>query len=107
METILKQNKTKRKQQQKLRRDIKNTKTKRRLWIGCYLFGFLLEKCICAKLRFRQVEALDLVAETLKLLFCLATNDVETAMNSTKKMLEKSYPKAVCHLVKAFIDRHA
>ncbi|KAL6515374.1 hypothetical protein OROHE_019006 [Orobanche hederae] len=70
---------------------------RRRPWIGRHLFGFLLEKCVCAKSKFRQVEALDLVMEVLKSLS--STNSDETAAGSSKKTL-KSHVKKLCHLIK-------
>ncbi|KAL6545842.1 hypothetical protein OROGR_009716 [Orobanche gracilis] len=70
---------------------------RRRPWIGRHLFGLLLEKCVCAKSKFRQVEALDLVMEVLKSLS--STNSDETAAGSSKKTL-KSRAKKLCHLIK-------
>ncbi|CAA0807383.1 DNA polymerase V family [Striga hermonthica] len=72
---------------------------RRRPWIGRHLFGFLLEKCSCAKSQFRQVEALDLVTEILKSLSSSTTNDVVTTVNTSKKMLKSHIPK-LCHLIK-------
>ncbi|GER55585.1 DNA polymerase V family [Striga asiatica] len=40
---------------------------RRRPWIGRHLFGFLLEKCSCAKSKFRQVEALDLILSSFNM----------------------------------------
>ncbi|KAG8368547.1 hypothetical protein BUALT_Bualt15G0056900 [Buddleja alternifolia] len=70
---------------------------KRRPWIGHHLFGFLLEKCSCAKSKFRQVEALDLVTEILKSL--VSSNTDKSGEDASKKMLKSHIPK-LCHLIK-------
>ncbi|KAL3621022.1 hypothetical protein CASFOL_035934 [Castilleja foliolosa] len=69
---------------------------RRRPWIGRHLFGFLLERCSSAKSKFRQVEALDLVTEILKSLSL--TNNDETTVDSSKKVLKRNLSK-LCHLI--------
>ncbi|KAH6833125.1 DNA polymerase V family [Perilla frutescens var. hirtella] len=66
---------------------------KRQPWIGQHLFGFLLEKCSCAKSQFRQVEALDLVTEVLKSHSSCATD------KASEKFLKSHIPK-LSHLIK-------
>ncbi|KAG6425009.1 hypothetical protein SASPL_115432 [Salvia splendens] len=68
---------------------------RRRPWIGKQLFGFLLEKCSCAKSQFRQVEALDLVTEVLK-----AHGSVSG--KASKKFL-KSHISKISHLIKHLV----
>lgn len=69
---------------------------KRRAWIGQQLFGFLLEKCSCAKSQFRQVEALDLVSEVLKSYSCGGSD------KASEKYLKSHIPK-LSHLIKHLV----
>lgn len=62
---------------------------RRRPWIGRHLLGFVLEKCANARLQFRQIEALDLIAEVLKSI--VASNADKDGFDS-KKMLKKHLP---------------
>lgn len=59
---------------------------RRRPWIGRNLLGFVLEKCANAKLQFRQIEALDLIAEVLK------SVAADKDGFDSKKMLKKHLP---------------
>ncbi|KAL8554862.1 hypothetical protein ACS0TY_002875 [Phlomoides rotata] len=70
---------------------------RRRPWLGHRLFGFLLEKCVCAKSQFRQVEALDLVTEILK-----SHNSPGTDESASKKMLKSHIPK-LSNLIKHLV----
>lgn len=68
---------------------------RRRQWIGKQLFGFLLEKCSCAKSQFRQVEALDLVTEVLK-------SHSSPTDKASEKFLKKHILK-LSHLIKHLV----
>ncbi|KAL9689369.1 hypothetical protein QQ045_009754 [Rhodiola kirilowii] len=73
---------------------------RRRPWIGHHVFGFLLEKCSCAKSEFRRVEALDLVMEVLKSLVSSSSEKEKT--DKSKKILKLHISK-ICHLIKELI----
>ncbi|KAK9283879.1 hypothetical protein L1049_012134 [Liquidambar formosana] len=73
---------------------------RRRPWIGHHLFGFLLEKCGCAKSEFRRIEALDLVMEILKSLVSSSAND--SGRDASKKIL-KSHLRRLRHLIKELV----
>ncbi|KAL1564585.1 DNA-directed DNA polymerase [Salvia divinorum] len=64
-------------------------------WIGEQLFGFLLEKCSCAKSQFRQVEALDLVTEVLK--------SHGSASDKASEKFLKSHISKISHLIKHLV----
>lgn len=68
---------------------------RRRQWIGKQLFGFLLEKCSCAKSQFRQVEALELVTEVLK-------SHSSATDKASQKFLKSHVPK-LSHLIKHLV----
>ncbi|XP_042007069.1 myb-binding protein 1A-like protein [Salvia splendens] len=68
---------------------------RRRPWIGKQLFGFLLEKCSCAKSQFRQVEALDLVTEVLK--------SHSSATEKTSEQFLKSHVPKLSNLIKHLV----
>ncbi|KAL1534429.1 DNA-directed DNA polymerase [Salvia divinorum] len=68
---------------------------RRRPWIGKQQFGFLLEKCSCAKSQFRQVEALDLVTEVLK--------SHSSASDKASKQFLKSHVPKLSHLIKHLV----
>lgn len=68
---------------------------RRRPWIGKQLFGFLLEKCSCAKSEFRQVEALDLVTEVLK-------SHSSVSEKASEKFM-KSHIGKLSHLIKHLV----
>lgn len=89
---------------------------KRQPRIGEHLFSFLVEKCSSSKSQFRQVEALDLVAEVLKCHSC-ATKKASQKGNSScatdkasKKFLKIHITKLsqlVKHLVSNMPDKQA
>lgn len=69
-------------------------------WVGHHFFGFLVEKCTSARSKFRQVEALDLVLETLKP-FVSANTDGSNTANGTKMV--SSHLAKLCILVKELV----
>lgn len=72
---------------------------RRRPWIGHNLFSFLLEKCGSAKSQFRQVEALDMIAEVLK---SLTINADDSSQQSLVKIMKSNLPQ-LCHLIKELV----
>ncbi|XP_071736935.1 uncharacterized protein [Rutidosis leptorrhynchoides] len=67
-------------------------------WVPQRFFGFLVEKCSSAKSKFRQVEALDLVLETLKPFV-----SVNTGGNKAGKKMVKTHIPELCALIKELL----
>lgn len=67
-------------------------------WVSQHFFGFLMEKCSSARSKFRQVEALDLVLETLKPFV-----SVNTGGNDAGKEMVSSHLPELCALIKELL----
>ncbi|XP_071696370.1 uncharacterized protein [Rutidosis leptorrhynchoides] len=68
-------------------------------WVPQRFFGFLVDKCSSAKSKFRQVEALDLVLETLKPFVSVNTG----GNNKAGKKMVKTHIPELCGLIKELL----
>ncbi|XP_010546365.1 PREDICTED: DNA polymerase V-like [Tarenaya hassleriana] len=76
---------------------------RRRPWIGHRLFGFLLDKCQNAKMEFRRIEALDLVAETMRSLAPLKSRDEQQTNEEASSKAMKTHLQKLSQLMKVLV----
>ncbi|KAG6480164.1 hypothetical protein ZIOFF_063642 [Zingiber officinale] len=76
---------------------------KRQSWLGLFVLGFLLEKCISTKMEFRRIEILDIIECIIKSCIIPSKGETNEVAASRSKLFKKCL-SAACELIQVLLS---